>query len=91
MRYSIPALIAITTLFLPVSLWAQDKSISPSSIITGEYLGESPPLRDLPTLTRAEWQQMVEKAEKKILNPKLRTRSYPFETTALPKGPDPVW
>jgi PKD repeat protein len=70
---------------------AQDQTISPSIIITGEYLGETPPLRDLPALTGAEWQQMVERAEKKLLNPKLRTRSYPFAESALPKGPDAVW
>ena len=70
---------------------AQDKAISPSIIITGKYFGQTPPLRDFPTLTDAEWQEMEEKAERKMLNPKLRTRSYPFAETALPKGPDPVW
>jgi len=50
-------------LLVPGNINAQDKVIGPSIIITGEYLGESPPLRDLPTITDAEWQQMVEKAE----------------------------
>ena len=69
----------------------QDKAISPSIIIEGQFHGETPPLRDLPKVTDAEWQVMVEKAEKKRLNPKLQFRSYPFAETALPKGPDPVW
>jgi PKD repeat protein len=42
-------------------------------------------------MTDAEWQELQVKAENKMLNPKLRTRSYPFSETALPKGPDPVW
>jgi PKD repeat protein len=74
-----------------VFLLAQDKSISPSIIITGKYLGETPPLRDLPTITDAEWQQMLEKADQRELNPELESRSYPYAETALPKGPDPVW
>lgn len=73
------------------SMSAQDKSISPSIIVTGKYLGESVPLRDLPSLTDAEWEQMKEKARQEELNPELSTRSYPFASTALPKGPDPVW
>ena len=82
---------ALIVLSFPFSLISQDKSISPSLIITGLYHGETPPLRDIPALTNAEWQILVEKAERKMLNPKLRTRSYPFAETALPKGPDPVW
>ena len=78
-------------LYLTAPTYSQDKPISPSLIITGEYHGETPPLRDLPTLTDADWQLMTEKAERKMLNPKLQNRSYPYAETALPKGPDPVW
>ncbi len=91
MKYSIFLIIAITAMFVPDNLSAQNKSIGPSIIITGEYLGETPPLRDLPTLTDAEWQQLAVKAEMEELNPELSTRSYPFAETALPKGSDPVW
>jgi PKD repeat protein len=91
MKYTTSLLIALVILTVPGTICAQDESISPSIIITGKYLGETPPLRNLPTLTDADWQLMVEKAERKILNPKLHTRSYPFAETALPKGPDPVW
>jgi PKD repeat protein len=71
--------------------YAQDQAISPSLIITGTFHGETPSLRDLPALSDADWQIMSDKAEQKILNAKLHTRSYPFEETAFPKGPDPVW
>jgi len=84
-----PFLILLMCLIISTS--AQDQPISPSVILTGTYLGETPPLRDIPPMTDAEWQEMVEKAEKKVLNPKLRERAYPFAETALPKGPDPVW
>jgi PKD repeat protein len=75
----------------PTLLNAQEKAINPALVINGVYYGETPPLRDLPTLTEAEWQAMAGKAERKMLNPKLRTRSYPFSEIALPKGNDPVW
>ena len=91
MNYRIIRILAICSLFVPNPLDAQDKAISPSIVITGEYLGESPALRDLPTITDAEWKQMTVKAKQKLLNPKLRTRTYPFANTALPKGDDPVW
>ena len=70
---------------------AQDKPVSPSIIVTGKYLGETPPLRDLPALTDAEWQKMAEKADQEMLNPELQNRSYPYAATALPTGPDAVW
>jgi len=91
MNSALRTISALTILIAPISIIAQDKVIKPSIIITGEYLGETPPLRDLPTLTEAEWQLMVEKAERKMLNPKLRNRSFPFAGQALPKGPDPAW
>jgi hypothetical protein len=84
-------LLILLSFSLPFSLNAQDKAIRPSAIITGTYHGETPPLRDLPALSAAEWQAMAEEAERKVLNPKLRTRSFPYAATALPKGPDPVW
>ena len=70
---------------------AQSNSISPSIIITGKYLGESLPLRDLPTLTETERQLMEEDARHEVFNPGLQSRSYPFAKTALPRNFDPVW
>jgi hypothetical protein len=34
---------------------------------------------------------MVLKGEQKMLNQKLKERHYPYASTALPQGPDPVW
>lgn len=77
--------------FMSLDIYSQDDAIGPAMIMEGRYLGESAPLRDMPTLTAAEWDAMVEKAEKKALNPKLRLREFPYAETALPKGVDPVW
>jgi PKD repeat protein len=86
-------LITLVLSFLVGSLYlqAQDQPVAPTFITTGEYLGISPALRDLPVITEAEYQQMVIAGEKKILNKKLKERHYPYSATALPKGPDPVW
>jgi len=72
-------------------VFSQQESIIPSITGTGSYLGETPPLRDLPAISPAEWQAMEERSVQKMLNPKIRTRSFPYQETALPRGPDPVW
>jgi hypothetical protein len=91
MKHALYLIFIFIILIINIKVFAQDNSIRPSLVITGTYHGETPPLRDLPTLTEEEWQSMVAKAEMKILNPKLRHRSYPYSETALPKGPDPLW
>ena len=70
---------------------SQDVPVRPSMVGQGEFHGITPPLRDLPVLTPEEYAIMKAKAEKKLLNKKLRVRSYPFADQALPKGPDPIW
>jgi PKD repeat protein len=86
------AILAIIGVFVGIGyLAAQDNPISPSVIKTGVYHGLSPALRDLPVITDAEFQQMVIKGEQKMLNKKLKERHYPYASTALPQGPDPVW
>ena len=91
MKFANLLILPVVASFLPGLLCAQDKPVSPTVIITGKYLGESPPLRDLPAITDPELQQMAEKAEQEERNPGLAARSYPFAKSALPKGPDPVW
>lgn len=84
----------LLTLFLfsvSITLFAQDAPVKPSHVGTGVFLGETPPLRDVPALTTEEYNAMVTKAELRVLNRKLKNRYYPYEATALPKGPDPVW
>jgi PKD repeat protein len=91
MKSSITHTIVLTFLIIPFITGAQDKSINPSFIGSGVYHGLTPPLRDVPRITDAEWRKMAENAEEKELNPELSNRSYPYAETALPKGPDPVW
>lgn len=83
-------LVFLLVLFFSV-LQAQDSVVSPSFTGTGTLIGITPPLKDIPPISQAEYDEMVAKAHEKLLNPKLRTRTYPFEATALPKGPDGVW
>jgi hypothetical protein len=90
--YCLKKILLLITLFTGLlQSFAQDGPVKPSLIGTGVFLGETQPLRDLPVLTDEEWQMMVEKAERKMLNPKIRYREYPYAATALPKGPDQAW
>ena len=75
------------------TLKAQDKPVHPSLIGTGVFLGETPPLSSLPTLTPAQVKKLARKKqrEENELNEKLSRRSYPFAESALPKGPDAAW
>ena len=70
---------------------AQDRPVHPSSIVTGTFIGVSKPLRDLPKISQQEFNRLAEKAKTKQLNERLKLRSYPFASSALPKGPDPAW
>ena len=84
----------ITMLFLSLfglQSMAQDEILKPVTVGEGTFIGISKPLKDIPPLTEAEYASMVVEAERKLLNPKLRTRYYPYEATALPKGPDAAW
>lgn len=63
----------------------QEAPLHPSIIGTGIFHGETPPLRDIPPMIAAEFNLMKAKAEKKALNKKLESCSYPFAATALPR------
>lgn len=76
--------------FMVLSTKGQDV-IYPTTVGHGELIGISQPLRDLPEISTEEYAIMKQKADLKLLNPKLRNREYPYAATALPKGPDPVW
>jgi PKD repeat protein len=89
MRFIYFALFFIS--LLSIKSQAQDEILKPTTVGEGTFIGISRPLIDIPPLTGAEYAIMVEKAEKKLLNPKLRTRFYPYAETALPKGPDAAW
>lgn len=66
-------------------------AVKPSETGAGVFLGVTKPLRDIPELTAEETQLLKAKAEAKLLNKKLRVRSYPYADIALPKGTDAVW
>lgn len=86
--------IFITLFFLSLFSFksqAQNDKLSPTTVGEGTLIGITKPLKDIPPVTEAEYAVMVEKADKKLLNPKLRLRYFPFEETALPKGADAVW
>lgn len=72
------------------SIYSQELT-HPTYVMTGKFLGETPPLRDLPPASEAELEAIRIRGEKKLLNPDLKRREYPFADIALPKGPDPVW
>jgi PKD repeat protein len=91
MKSLIVSLPALLLLLIPRIMEAQNETVNPSLVITGVFLGETPPLRDLPTITAGEWQEMAEKADEEENNEELSSRSYPFASVALPQGPDPVW
>jgi len=69
---------------------AQEKAIKPSLIGVGQYHGLSKPLREIPAMTADEYEKMVIDAAKPR-NEEIRERSYPFESTAFPKGDDDAW
>jgi hypothetical protein len=84
-------LTVLVLFFLTVlSAFAQKGPVHPAITGTGTYYGLTPPLRDLPVITEAEFQKMEADATYER-NKDLKKRSYPFAKTALPKGPDPAW
>ena len=94
MRYVTLALFFIVYFFgfQRTGLAQNDAPVKPSIIKTGVFYGESPPLRDLPAMTKLEFDQMANKLKnRKEANEELEKRSYPFADKALPKGPDELW
>ena len=83
-------LTAVFCMFI-LGLVAQDIPLHPKSVVTGTYYGLSKPLRDIPPMTKAEFQQLVKKGKKRELNEGLKKRVFPYAATALPKGADPAW
>lgn len=86
----LPSLLILILTSFVLNSFGQDV-LTPSTVGTGTLMGISKPLKDIPIMTAEEMAEMKLKAESKMLNPKLRTREYPYAATALPKGPDPAW
>lgn len=70
---------------------AQNQAVHPTEVVTGTYYGVSKALRDIPPMSAEEFKAIEKKALEKQFNEGLKTRNYPFEATALPKGDDPAW
>lgn len=87
----IKLLILSWMLLTTAALSAQQGPIQPHTVGEGQLVGITKPLKDIAAYTQEEWDVMVGKAEAKLLNPKLRLRYFPYESTALPKGTDAVW
>ena len=90
MRKFLPFMLLCAAWLIGLSLNAQDGPISPSIIGVGVYHGLTPPLRDLPTISPEEFEQMALSAEFER-NEELQHRSYPYAESALPQGPDEAW
>ena len=84
-------LLFIAVLYTTAPLYSQTGYLEPHTVGEGQLIGISQPLRDIPPITAAELDVMTEKANEKLLNPKLRLRYFPYEATAMPKGEDRVW
>ncbi|MBK7213181.1 MAG: hypothetical protein IPH88_07790 [Bacteroidales bacterium] len=93
MKLIVTTCMALLLVMLSQLGFSQITSVQPSLVRQGVYLGETPPLRELPALTPAEMEKLAKKKEegKSEINERLQYRSYPFAETALPKGPDQAW
>ncbi len=90
-KYTLLSFLVAAFAFITCPVFSQDQAVHPAFISTGTFLGITPPLKDLPRMTDADWEAMKAKAEEEELNEGLKLRSFPYAATALPKGPDPVW
>jgi hypothetical protein len=84
-------LVLIGLINIPMLMVAQDEPIHPAVVSTGKYWGLTPPLNSLPVMSEEDWKQLAIKAQEKELNKKVGERPYPFQSTALPIGPDEAW
>ena len=89
-RYPLFALVVFFFIFSN-EISSQDIPVQPKMVKTGNFLGISRPLRDIPAMSKEDYSLMVEKAKKRGKNTPWDKPTYPFASTALPKGDDPVW
>ncbi|MFK5855739.1 MAG: BACON domain-containing carbohydrate-binding protein [Bacteroidota bacterium] len=71
--------------------YGQDEAVKPTSFSTAVYFDRIGPLKDFPPMTAEDFKVLAEKEKNKVRNKDLQYRSYPFASTALPKGPDQAW
>ncbi len=77
-RFTVFSLLVFAYTLSSHPAFSQGQAVHPSFISTGTFLGVSPPLRDLPRMTDADWQAMKEKAEEEQLNEDLGSSVLPL-------------
>jgi hypothetical protein len=78
----------IACLSVYYNLDAQDMPARPSRITSGQLIGISIPLRDIPALTEKEYSLMKQDAAKRSMNSTWTSPVLPDEAGALPVGSD---
>ncbi len=73
------------------SLLSAQDVVHPTGFSTPVYHDVWGPIRDFHPLSQADREAIKEKASKKILNPEIGHRSYPYQKSALPHKIDKVW
>lgn len=83
----------ILLIFLSVTnfILAQDIPAKPSMTKAGKFIGISKPLRDLPTISKDEFKRSEKNSIKELRHEEWDAPTYPFASSAEPKGPDQVW
>ncbi len=82
-------------LFVSLSVFAvnshgQQKAVSPQQISKAVYFDIVGPLKDFPPVTKEELEEMEDYGGNER-NKDLKKRFYPYQSIALPIGPDAVW
>ena len=97
-RNLIPIILVLFLFITASTVKSQDVS-HPKLVGTGVFLGETPPLRDLPPITdfkqfdkdRARIREIIKQHEKEENNPGIRDKNYSDADNALPGKDDEVW
>jgi PKD repeat protein len=91
MNYKHYLLPILSFFIITISANAQEDVVYPTTITTGKYWGTTPEIRDLTPLTQDELNEIAVRESAERRNRDLKSREFPYASTAMPKGPDPVW
>ena len=84
-------LLALFLFVFSNEIFSQNIPASPKKITTGKFIGISKPVRDIPDMSKEDYEAMVAKAKRRAKNTPWPLPVYPHASTAQPKGDDPVW
>jgi len=79
------------TIVMGQQTFAQQGKVKPTSFDKAIYFDRIGPLKDFPVMTPEDYRVLEEKEKNKVRNKDLQFRSYPYASTALPKGVDKAW